>query len=377
LRACTPSFPAPYREPLIGFPSELRSSSSASSDDDKTLSEQEERRLFYVAMTRARDTLTLYGQFGRGKTDRTPPGYLRELLKHRGLSRWLKQRTCREFQTDIFRAAEPLPASRLAEWIALRPPSDLAATLSASAIERYETCPLQFKLAREWRIPADVSAAVQYGATVHRVLLAYYDSIRWERPMPDESVIDLFRTDLAAAGIADRYQHDLYEQQGIEQLQEFLAGATQSRPDVLHTEEQFSVQVGPTTLVGRIDRIDRVAGDQVAIIDYKTGKPKSQEDADESLQLSLYALAVREKWGHAVDRLMFHNLEGNTAITTQRSEVELEEAKLRVEEVAEKIAAGEFKAKVGNHCFSCAYRGLCPYTEKRVPEIFAAVALQS
>ena len=31
------------------------------------------------------------------------------------------------------------------------------------------------------------------------------------------------------------------------------------------------------------------------IVDYKTGKPKTQEDADDSLQLSIYALAARDK----------------------------------------------------------------------------------
>jgi RecB family exonuclease len=47
------------------------------------------------------------------------------------------------------------------------------------------------------------------------------------------------------------------------------------------------------TVVGRIDRIDRSAPDgSVAIIDYKTGKARDQEDADESLQLSLYAIAA-------------------------------------------------------------------------------------
>ena len=41
--------------------------------------------------------------------------------------------------------------------------------------------------------------------------------------------------------------------------------------------------------------MDRTGSDTVAIVDYKTGKPKSQEDADKSLQLSLYALAARER----------------------------------------------------------------------------------
>lgn len=377
LRAVSNSFPAAYHEPLIEFPPELRSSNGDSVENDKTLNEQEERRLFYVAMTRARDTLTLYGPFGKGKIERTPPGYLRELLKTSGLKPWLKPRTCREFQTEIFAAAEPLPLnSRISEWIQSPPASDLSATLSASAIDRYKTCPLQFKLEREWRIPAEVSAAVQYGASIHRVLRTYYDSLRWNRPLSETALIEQFCADLADEGIADLYQHDLYEQQGIAQLKEFLAGARQAVPEVLHTEEHFSVKIGDTTLAGRIDRIDRAAEDRVVITDYKTGRPKEQEDADQSLQLSIYALAAREKWGYKAERLVFHNLEGNTEVSTERSDVKIEEAKLCVEDVAAKIADGKFDPKPGFHCAWCAYRFLCPKTEKRIPELVSIAAAE-
>lgn len=377
LRVVSNSFPASYREPLIEFPVELRTSRACVANEDKELHEQEERRLFYVGMTRARDTLTVYGPFGRGKNEKTPPGYLRELLKNRELKSWLRQRPCPEFQTEFFAVPPPPSLTRLSEWIQLPPASELASTLSASAIERYEICPLQFKLEREWRIPSEVSAALQYGASMHRVLLAYYNSVCYKRQFSEKEILDLFLVDLASEGIADRYQHDLYMQQGIAQLREFLSTAHQLPPQVLHTEETFRVRLGSTDLVGRIDRIDRISGDRVVITDYKTGKPKSQEDADESLQLSLYALAAKKKWGYEAERLVFHNLEGNIQVSTVRSSQQLEEAKFRVIDVAGKIQAGEFPAKAGFHCASCAYRLLCPKTEKRVPQILACAAAES
>ena len=92
--------------------------------------------------------------------------------------------------------------------------------------------------------------------------------------------------------------------------------------------------MGSAKLAGRVDRVDRTGPDTVAIVDYKTGKPKSQEDADESLQLSLYALAAREMFGKRAERLIFHNLENNVSICTARNDAQLEEAKLRVQKVA-------------------------------------------
>jgi DNA helicase-2/ATP-dependent DNA helicase PcrA len=385
LRAVSPSFPAPYKESLIDFPRELRKSGSSPAFDDKTLCKQEERRLFYVAMTRARDTLTIYAPFGKGKKEKTPAGFLRELLKASELKQFFAERNCREFQTEIFAEEETLPAtSRLSEWVAMPPASDLASSLSASAIENYKVCPLRFKLDREWRIPGEVSAALQYGASMHRVLRTYYDSVRMGRPKTEEELLQQFRDDLAGEAIVDRYQHDLYEEQGIEQLREFLAGAQKAQPNVLHTEEYFSIKMGDTTLVGRIDRIDNAGSDdagengtgnaRVVIVDYKTGRPKSQEDADQSLQLSLYALAAREKWGYAPERLAFHNLDGNTIISTSRTHFQLEDARIEVEKIAGKIAEGKFDPTPGYHCNSCAYRGICPKTEKRVPEIAAAAS---
>jgi len=102
-------------------------------------------------------------------------------------------------------------------------------------------------------------------------------------------------------------------------------------------------------------------------VDYKTGKARDQKSADESLQLSLYAIAAREKWGYDVGALVFHNLENNVPIVTTRSDSELLEARQSVRDASEGIAAGRFEPKTGMHCNFCAYRSLCPAQEKRIP----------
>jgi DNA helicase II / ATP-dependent DNA helicase PcrA len=369
LRATSGSFPWSYKAPLFEFPADLREDDSISHNDGQTLHEQEERRLFYVAMTRARDSLAMYAQQGRGRKDPTPPGYLRELLANSGIRPWFRRREAQAFAGDLFGAAAVAlpPASRASQWLEMPPSSNLNERLSATAVEIYETCPLRFKLEREWRIPRDVPAALQYGAAMHRVLKTYYDAIRLQRPMADEELIRLFRDDLAQAGIQDRYQYELYENQGVEQLREFLSQCrSHPVPEVLHSEEWFEMAVGEASVVGRIDRMDRVGDGRIVVTDYKTGKPKSQEDADKSLQLSIYALAARAKWGYDVDALVLYNLEENAPVITRRSAAQLEEARLTVEDVAQQIAAGDFPAKTGFHCNFCPYRNLCPATEKRL-----------
>jgi DNA helicase II / ATP-dependent DNA helicase PcrA len=367
LRANSASFPCSYKEPLVEFPSQLRDSDSVGRNQGKALHEEEERRLFYVAMTRARDTLSIYARQGKGK-DATPAGFLRDLLKDAKLGPWLRSRQAKASQADLFGPAH-LPAilSRTSQWVSMPGACHSDLKLSATAVESYERCPLQFKLEREWRIPREAAAAMQYGAAMHRVLKVYFDSVRFKRVMAKETLLDWFRTDLAEAGIQDHYQQDLYQEQGRRQLLDFLNASHSLQPlHVLHTEQPFEIRMGELMVVGRIDRIDRNHGSGVTITDYKTGKPQSQEDADESLQLSIYALAAREKWGYRAERLVFHNLDGNTSVISGRSDLDLEAAKLRVQQVAEQIAAGNFAAKPGYHCGFCPYRNLCPATEKQV-----------
>ncbi|MFZ0862137.1 MAG: ATP-dependent DNA helicase [Candidatus Sulfotelmatobacter sp.] len=381
LRANSNSFPCSYRETLVAFPRELRDADSVTEADDKTLHDEEERRLFYVAMTRARDSLHIYAREGTGKINKTPAGYMRDLIADKSLTRWLTAIPARGTQTSLDIFAETslaYPAeSQTNVWFELPVLDGLHTRLSASAVDTYERCGLQFKLDRDWRLSARPAAAMQYGAAIHRILKTYFDSVNLGRAKTDEELIDLFRLDLAEAKIQEAYQHELYEQQGIAQLREFLASArTLPPPQVLHTEQSFEIRVGATSVVGRIDRIDRRPDGTVAIIDYKTGKARDQEDADESLQLSLYAIAAKEKWGYTVGALIFYNLEENVPVITTRTEAQLLGARSRVEDAAQGIADGKFVAKPGMHCNFCAYRSLCPVKEKRIPHRVESVAVR-
>jgi len=366
LRGSSTWFPCTHREPLVAFPPELRTSHIAS-HDDKVLHEEEERRLFYVAMTRAKDTLTIYTHQGRAKKDPVPTSFLREFIAQPAYKKFWTLRHAEAVQETLFGEEETFAVehSSVAGWLRMAPSANFVTGLSASAIEIYEQCPLRFKLEREWNLPRDVPASLHYGAAMHRVLLTFYDAQGFGRQITDAELLEIFRADLASAGIADRYQYDLYLRQGMEQLGQFLELARQTPPpEVLQTEKRFEFQVSGAKLTGRVDRIDRSGPDAVDIVDYKTGKPRLQEDADKSLQLSLYALAAKEVWGQRAAHLIFYNLENNTSVSTARSDADLEAAKRRVEDVAEAIARGKFPAKPGYQCTLCPYRNLCPETEK-------------
>jgi ATP-dependent DNA helicase UvrD/PcrA len=360
LRAIAPGFPVSYREPLFEFPAALRSSIAVG--DSKEVNEQEERRLFYVAITRARDRLAIHSRPGRGQ-DRTPPGFLRPMLSNRALAESLVSRPA--VCGTPSRKAE-FEISPVGSWM-LMPPEFKAdeLSLSAHAVESYSTCPLKFKLEKDWRIPGDAAAAMQFGSAIHTVLRQYYDPAPHAPKLSVEEAVERFQGEFAKALIEDPLQRSLYEDLGARQLRTLLDSEPRGSVDVVAAELPFNFPLSGRKITGRIDRIDRISDNVVRVIDYKTGAPKTPRYAEDSLQLSIYAMGARAL-GFVPQELEFLNLQNNEHMATTRTAAHLERARQRIEDAANGMAAGRFPAKPGQHCQWCDYRRLCPATEQRV-----------
>lgn len=368
LRLTYPSFPSRFREDLVEFPAALRDPDTVPEGDPKEVHAQEQRRLFYVAVTRAEDHLVLCAKKGTGKKDPTPSGYLRELVAAgpKSLSGCVDFAVVPsgEMIASIHAGAEP--SSRIAGWIRLPAlPQTARHRLSATAIENYERCPLSYKLGLEWKLPEEPGANQQFGWAMHSALLAHFDALRKGRAMSTAEVIRYFLEEFKKSKIDDPTQRRLYEESGPSQLRAFLgSSAAQPRGSVALLEHSFACDIAGTRVIGRIDRVDEDK-DGYVIVDYKTGNPKSQETADKSVQLSVYALAMGAK--KPVKALVLQNLQNGTTIETIRAPEQLREAETRVAQVAAGIAAEEFEAKSGHHCNWCAYRTVCPEIEVTVP----------
>ena len=359
LRLTAQSFPTMYRETLFEFPRQLALSPTPLEKSDEQIHKEEERRLFYVAVTRARDTLTLYGKTRKlkNKPD-TTTGYLRDLADDSNLQLVLRTREPRS-------TASETPPSELPGWVALACRNGKGTIeLSASAIDAYATCPLKFSLQTRWRLPEQPSAALQYGSAIHSALRDFYEAaIRGVVRTPDETV-EIFRREFELAKIEEELQRKLYERQGEEQLRQFLAmRALEPKPDVVSTEKTFRFAVEDVMIRGRIDRIDRLPSGGVLVLDYKTGAPRNDIDASKSIQLGLYGMAARLD-GHTVEKLAFYNLEDHTVAETKK--LDEEKIHLRVLEAASGIRAGDFSPSPGFHCNYCGYRSLCPATLEKV-----------
>ncbi|MEO5936157.1 MAG: ATP-dependent DNA helicase [Terriglobales bacterium] len=368
LRVSTGSFPGSARRKLFEFPEALRSASSLEIDDDKIAHGEEERRLFYVALTRARDTLALHGK-KRGKVQ-YPSGFMREIGEDKTLKDLVRRRDAVFSLPTVMAAAAPGAAINGGDdaapmqgtLFATRP----VRPLSASAVDAYETCPQKFKFQKEDRIPEGPAAVLQYGAAMHRVLRDYYQAVLAKRPPDEGLLIELFRQEMRAARMADPLQFELYEKQGVNQLKAFLSGSARIPVSVLATEEDFEFTLEGVTLRGSIDRVDQLADGALRIVDYKTGAPKDEDATEKSLQLAIYALAVQQKYGKLPAKIAYHSLENDALVEVPPSDRYLKAARDAVKKAADGIAAGMFDPKPGFACKWCAYAILCPATAEKI-----------
>ncbi len=119
---------------------------------------------------------------------------------------------------------------------------------------------------------------------------------------------------------------------------------------------------------GKIDRVQQTENGEIEVLDYKTGKAKDQDYADESLQLSIYALAIETLLGKKPDRMTFHYLDEGQKVSSEMNAPKADETKARILEIASKIRQGAFQPIEEKHryirCKLCEYKPICPVWEK-------------
>jgi RecB family exonuclease len=71
-------------------------------------------------------------------------------------------------------------------------------------------------------------------------------------------------------------------------------------------------------LIGRIDRVDEI-GDDLELIDYKTGTAKDQKTVDKDAQLTMYAMASQNLFGKLPKSLALYFIEDNLKVNTTRT----------------------------------------------------------
>ena len=374
LRVNSHAFPARDRAPLFEFPVRLMKEELPQGD----FHIQEERRLFYVALTRAQERLTLTTL--TEKKNKVPV-FIEDLVmdptvKRRDISLFAPKVKKKEAvdekpvatANELFPTSETPPKifARVAKWAETFHPSvPEPLKLSSSAIENFRKCPQQYAFSYLWCLKEGPRATLSFGSVMHTTIKRFLEQLKKGTTLPFEEVQRIYETEWTSAGYEDEYQEAEYKKDGLEQLKVFHRGILAEPPNILEQEKAFELPLeNDVILTGRMDQVNGLGRSDVEIVDYKTGKPKKEADVRKGLQLSIYALAAKEIFEWNPVRLVFHYLQDNSTLVTTRDSKQIGETEKIVQETAADIRAKHFRAKPGFACRSCAYTLICPAHEE-------------
>ena len=108
--------------------------------------------------------------------------------------------------------------------------------------------------------------------------------------------------------------------------------------------------------------MDGLPSGGIEVVDYKTGRLESQKGVDESLQLSIYALAARDALGLGTPELVtLYFTEAAIRKSTTRTDAQLDAAREELLARSAVIRSGDFHATPSRDaCRRCDYRAICP-----------------
>ncbi len=302
----------------------------------------DERRLFYVAMTRAKDWLSLSGHERVSKNRISPSPYHLEVTGH---------------AVD----AELLPLPTVEPILETHNDEPLALTFSELA--GYRTCGLAYRLRNLLGFQPTLAPELGYGKAVHHVMRVIAEHTqRFGRPPTPRQLDRLFDDDffLPAASMP---AHRLLKQGARSLVDTYLEKYEEDLQRVWEVERPFELHLPTAIISGRADVIlDKEGGEvrSLAIVDYKTS---TDAEDDYGLQLAVYTDAGRRE-GLDVRAAYVHDLAAADRRPVDVSEQAVLESEQVVESSVEDLRKRDFHPKPGHPCRRCDVRKLCRWASQ-------------
>jgi CRISPR/Cas system-associated exonuclease Cas4 (RecB family) len=245
--------------------------------------------------------------------------------------------------------------------------------LSYSQVNRYLTCPEQFRLYYVERLrPRIESAGLVFGALVHVALADLFRS--------GLDPVETFRREWQnLKKISLHYNNrDSWESlmgKGEKLLQKFLREEVPKIQKVLSVERKFELSVTSLTLpfIGIVDLTAEVEG-QTTIVDFKTASTAYEEhEVALSDQLTAYWLADPQAQKVALCVLVKTKEPRIEWHFAERDAGRLAEYLRKVQIISGDIAVGKFYKRPGKHCGYCDFLPVCLGDRKKAQETLVRI----
>jgi DNA helicase-2/ATP-dependent DNA helicase PcrA len=280
----------------------------------------------------------------------------REILEQSALDAWLRdtERDPAERPASTHNGAEP----SLDPFI---PRRGRGLMLSASDIDTYRICPLKYKFARVFRIPQEPTIHQRFGIVVHQVLERFHAQGGGSLG----TLMELFEASWRRSGFGDSDDEQQFRERAVAALESYWQRDRDSDSQAVWFERSFAFRIGPHLLRGRVDRVDRHPDGSYELIDYKTGRAKTEDELREDIQLSVYQMGARESWGLETSAQSYLYVLTGEKVPVEHSDEELARVRATVSEIAGGILKQRFEPTPSPEiCRFCDYRIICPAAEK-------------
>jgi len=262
--------------------------------------EHDERRLLYVALTRAeKEALITYASKNTLGREDTPTRFIHDM---------------EELLEDMETTEVTLPLIGEEAGTSLLDPEYikqllLSSGMSATAYGNFKTSPWKYFFRNLIRLPEGKTLPLIYGSAVHAALEEAGKQVFGGTDVDMQKIQTVFEDKMNNSDLTDKEKKE-HIHLGKDVLEKYLAQTN----FVADGKTEFSVSapfeipgIGTITIRGNLDRLDIVDGDVVRVVDYKTGKPKSEneikgltQNSDPSyyVQLMFYALLLKHDPSH-------------------------------------------------------------------------------
>lgn len=229
--------------------------------------------------------------------------------------------------------------------------------LSASDIETYRSCPLRYKFARVLRIPSPATRNQRFGIAVHQVLERYHA----QGASTLAQLLGLLEESWRRAGFGVQGEDHALHEKAVAALRRYHERLTQEPGQPIWFERAFSFSLGRHHVRGRVDRVDRLPDGGHELIDYKTGRPKSEQQLQQDIQLSLYAIAAKESWQLDAASQSYYYLLDDVKVPLPSVAGQEQWVRQTAIEIAEAILQERFEPTPSRSaCGMCDFRIVCP-----------------
>ncbi|GII85847.1 hypothetical protein Ssi03_38370 [Sphaerisporangium siamense] len=217
------------------------------------------------------------------------------------------------------------------------------------------------------------------GASVHNALAGWWRE-PYDRRTPAMAAI-LLTAGWITEGFRDQEQSTVWRDRARAMVMGYTSTLDPSQEPV-GVERTVATRTSVIAVSGRVDRIDR-RGDELVIVDYKTGRrPLTVDDARSSLALAIYAVASSRVLRRACRTVELHHLPTGSIVRWEHTDDSLARHLDRAEDIAREASEADeryrdrrdgdtsaavpaevdesFPPRPGPMCSWCDFRAHCP-----------------